>query len=215
LSAGPLVELRSVEKRYGRVRALASLSATLPRGELILIQGANGAGKSTLLRIVAGLTRPSRGELRVFDQDPFSAEGRAVRGRVGYLGADPGLYGELSVRENLRFCARLRALPESRVDACVASLELEAVVDRPLHQLSTGFRRRAGLARALLPDPELLLLDEPWNGLDDAAAERLAKTLASLRTSGRSAVVAAHGTPTGVGLFDRRLRLERGQLVGA
>lgn len=206
------VELRDVDKVYDRVRALDKVSLSLPRGELILIEGSNGAGKSTLLRMLAGVTRPTRGSVRVLGQDPFSAAGRAARGQAGYLAADPGLYAELTVRENLRFCARLRALPAERVDACIAGLDLESIADRPVHQLSFGFRRRAGLARALLPDPELLLLDEPWNGLDESSAERLSKRLGDYRAAGRTALVAAHGIGARAALFDRRLRIERGRL---
>jgi heme ABC exporter ATP-binding subunit CcmA len=212
LSDESAVELRDVDKLYDRVRALDKVSVTLARGELILVEGSNGAGKSTLLRMLAGVTRPTRGSVRVLGADPFTSAGRATRGRAGYLAADPGLYAELSVRENLRFCARMRELAPSRVDACIAELDLESVADRPVHQLSFGFRRRAGLARALLPDPELLLLDEPWNGLDDASAERLSKRLTDYRSAGRTALVAAHGVGARVALFDKTLRLERGRL---
>jgi heme ABC exporter ATP-binding subunit CcmA len=212
LSDSSAVELRDVDKLYGRLRALDKVSVELPRGALILVEGSNGAGKSTLLRILAGVTRPTRGSVRVLGQDPFSAAGRVARSKAGYLAAEPALYAELSVRENLRFCARLRALAQERVEECVAELDLEGVADRPVHQLSFGFRRRAGLARALLTDPDLLLLDEPWNGLDEASAERLSKRLATYRAAGRTALVAAHGIGARATLFDRRLRLERGRL---
>ncbi len=212
MSDASAVELRDVDKLYGRVRALDKVSVELPRGELILLEGSNGAGKSTLLRMLAGVTRPTRGSVRVLGQDPFSADGRAARGKAGYLAAEPALYAELSVRENLRFCARLRGLAPERVEQCLAELDLEGVAERPVHQLSFGFRRRAGLARALLTDPELLLLDEPWNGLDEASSERLSKRLATYRSAGRTALVAAHGIGARAVLFDRRLRIERGRL---
>jgi heme ABC exporter ATP-binding subunit CcmA len=212
LSEPSAVELRDVDKVYGRVRALDKVSLRLPPGELVLVEGSNGAGKSTLLRMLAGVTRPTRGSVRVLGEDPFSAAGRSARGKAGYLAAEPGLYAELTVRENLRFCARLRALAPQRVEECLAELDLESVADRAVHQLSFGFRRRAGLARALLCDPELLLLDEPWNGLDEASAERLSKRLAAYRSAGRTALVAAHGIGARAALFDRRLRLERGHI---
>jgi heme ABC exporter ATP-binding subunit CcmA len=214
LNDASAVELREVDKLYGRVRALDKVSLELPRGELILLEGSNGAGKSTLLRMLAGVTRPTRGSVRVLGQDLFSAGGRAARGKAGYLAAEPALYAELSVRENLHFCARLRGLAPERVEQCLAELDLEGVAERPVHQLSFGFRRRAGLARALLTDPELLLLDEPWNGLDEASSERLSKRLAAYRSAGRTALVAAHGIGARATLFDRRLRIERGRLEG-
>jgi len=206
-------ELTGVEKRYGRTRALDGVHLVLPPGRLYLLQGANGAGKSTLLRVIAGLARPTRGSVQVLGVDPFRTQEAAVRARVSFLGPDPGLYSELSVRENLIFCARLQRLERSRIDTCITGLDLTAVADRPLQQLSFGYRRRAGLARALLSEPELLLLDEPWNGLDDAASQRLAAQLELVRSAKRTALVAAHSIGPFAALFDQRLRIERGHIT--
>jgi ABC-type multidrug transport system ATPase subunit len=206
------IELRSVEKRYGHIRALAGLSLTIPAKGLTLLQGPNAAGKSTLLRILSGLTRPTRGTARVFGADLYRGGG-GVRGRIGYLGSEPGLYGALTVEENLRIAARLRGRSPEVVPELISTHDLGHVADRPAHTLSFGYRRRAGLARALLPEPDLLLLDEPWNGLDDAACERLAATLDRVRGSGRSAIVAAHSVGRYAGLFDRALRIEHGRLA--
>jgi len=206
------VELEQVEKRYGRTRALAGVSLNLAHGRLYLLQGANGAGKSTLLRVVAGLARPSRGCVRVLGANPFHAAESAVRARIAFMAADPGLYAELTVRENLQFCTRLQNLPGDRVDRCIAGTGLAPVADRPLGELSFGYRRRAGLARALLSDPELLLLDEPWNGLDDRASQRLAEQLELVRSKGHTALVAAHSVGPFAALFDQRLAIDRGKL---
>ena len=206
-------ELRGVEKRYGRTRALSSVSLKLAPGQLYLLQGANGAGKSTLLRVIAGLARPTRGSVRVLGSDPFRASQSSVRARVCFMGADPGLYAELTVRENLAFCARLLGVSRERVDIGLTAVGLTAVADRPLQQLSFGFRRRAGLARALLAEPELLLLDEPWNGLDDAAGLRLAQQLELVRSAKRTALVAAHSVGPFEALFDRNLRIDRGRIL--
>jgi ABC-type multidrug transport system ATPase subunit len=209
------IELRSVEKRYGPIRALADLSLVLPAKGLTLLQGPNAAGKSTLLRVLSGLTRPTRGTAQVFGHDLYSGAAAGVRGRIGYLGSEPGLYGALTVRENLRLTARLWAREPGRVEEMIAAHALARVAERPAHALSFGYRRRAGLARALLPAPDLLLLDEPWNGLDDAACERLATTLDGVRASGRTAIVAAHSVGRYASLFDRTLRIEHGRVVAS
>jgi heme ABC exporter ATP-binding subunit CcmA len=205
-------EAVDLEKRYGRVRALAGLRFAIPAGALVLVAGPNGAGKSTLLRVLAGQTRPSAGSVRVLGEDVFGPRRAALRGRIGHLGPTSGLYGELSVAENLAFTARLSGAPAARVHAMVSELGLDAVADRRLQTLSTGYRRRAALARVLLPDPELLLLDEPWNGLDADASERLAKRLAGLRDAACTVVVAAHAPAETGRAFDLVLRLEGGRL---
>ena len=206
------LELDSVEKRFGRVRALAGITAQLRAGQLVLVSGPNGAGKSTLLRILAGLTRPTRGRIAVLGEDPFRSSGAAVRGQVGYLGPETALYGELTVAENLEFCARLQRAPARRVPLQLAALGLEDMADRRVRTLSSGYRRRAGLARALLAHPPVLLLDEPWNGLDSEASDHLVRALNQLRDRGGTALVAAHAVGAYAGLFDHHLRIVAGHL---
>jgi Cu-processing system ATP-binding protein len=206
------VALEAVDKRYGPVRALDSVSLALGRAELVWLAGGNGAGKSTLLRVLGSLTRPTRGRVTLFGVDLFTAGGASARGRVGYLGQDAALYGELSIAENLRFCARLRGAAASEVERTARELELGPVLEQRVQTLSQGYRRRAGLARALLGAPELLLLDEPWNGLDVEAAERLTRLLERLRDAGTTVLVAAHAASGPLPRFDRTLRLERGRL---
>ncbi len=208
------LEVADLEKRYGRGRAHAGVRFGIPAGTLTLVAGPNGAGKSTLLRILAGQTRPTAGAVRVFGEDAFGPRRAALRGRVGHLGPASGLYGELSVAENLAFTARLHGLGAERVHEVVSDLGLEAMAGRRLQTLSLGFRRRAALARVLLPRPEVLLLDEPWNGLDADASERLAKRLRGVRDAGGTVVVAAHAPAESRGAFDLVLRLEAGRGVG-
>ena len=207
------VEARGVEKRFGRVRAVAGVDLSLEPGSLALLRGPNGAGKSTLLRMLGALTRPTRGEVRVEGEPLFGAAGARLRGRIGYLGPAPALYGELTVRENLEFCGRLRGLANGEAAAQIERHQLGAVAGRRAGELSTGFRRRAGLARALLGDPELVLLDEPWNGLDADASERLAAALADARGRGATALIAAHAADAYAALFDRTLDMAEGALV--
>jgi heme ABC exporter ATP-binding subunit CcmA len=213
-AAGPAVEVRGLEKRYGGLRALAGLSFELARGTFTLASGPNGAGKSTLLRVLAALTRPTRGEVRVLGIDPFGRGGAQLRARIGYLGAEPALYGDLSVEENLEFAARLRGLPQDSVDPLLAELELRGVARRRVRALSLGYRKRAGLARALLGAPALLLLDEPWSGLDAASARRLTAFLSRRLAAGTTLLVAAHGVRDQLDLFGAVLSLDAGRLEG-
>jgi heme exporter protein A len=208
------IEISLLEKHFGRVRALDRVSATIPEGSATLISGPNGAGKSTLLRILASLTRPTRGTVRVLGVNPFSREAVLHRGRVGYLGQDAALYGELTVQENLEFCANLYGVEPQRIRVLIQDMELEPVARQRVRTLSLGYRRRVGLARARLTDPPLLLLDEPWNGLDAEASQRLTDLLQRHREAGRTALVAAHSPATTAGLFDAVLRLEAGRLAG-
>ena len=208
------IEIKLLEKRFGRVRALDGVSATIPEGSATLLSGPNGAGKSTLLRVLASLTRPTRGTVRVLGVNPFSRDAVPHRGRVGYLGQEAALYGELTVQENLEFCANLYGVDPQRIRTLIQDMELEPVAGQRVRTLSLGYRRRVGLARARLTDPPLLLLDEPWNGLDAEASQRLTDLLQRHRKAGRSALVAAHSPATTTGLFDAVLRLEAGRLAG-
>ncbi len=207
------VESEGLEKRYGRVRALAGLALAVPQGALLLVSGPNGAGKTTLLRILAGLTRPTRGELSLFGEDALGAARAVLRGRVAYVGQESALYGELRVTENLAFAARLCGAPATRVAEVIDEFDLASVATRRARELSLGYRRRAGLARALLAQPELLLLDEPWNGLDSGAAARLTRRLEQARTAGATALVAAHDPGERARVFDGELRLVAGRLA--
>lgn len=206
----PAARAVDVQKRYGRVRALAGVSLEIPESSLVLLSGPNGAGKSTLLRIFAGLTRPTRGEAEVLGQHPYGSQHAAVRGEIGYLGAAPALYADLSVRENLEFYAELRGTNPYEVDVQLDSFDLQSVAARKVANLSSGFQRRVGLARSFLGNPKLLLLDEPWNALDVAASEKVREALLRARASGATAVVAAHGASDAI--FDMQVVLADGRI---
>ncbi|HKC49879.1 MAG TPA: ABC transporter ATP-binding protein [Myxococcota bacterium] len=207
------LEAVGVAKDYGPVRALDGIDLELAAGTIALLRGPNGAGKSTLLRVLGALTRPTQGSVRLLSRDPFSSRDAAVRARLGFLGQDAALYGELTVAENLRFAARLRGADEGELLRVSELWALGPVLDRRARTLSQGFRRRVGLARALLGEPALLLLDEPWNGLDAASAERLSRLLDELRARGVAVLVASHAAGIALPKFDRELALERGRLT--
>ncbi len=208
-----LVELIDVDKRYSGIRALRQISMTIGAGSLVHVAGANGAGKSTLLRVIAAVTRPSHGAVHVFGEDAFKASAASNRARVGYLGAASALYADLTVAENLRFSATLFGLDESAIGSQLQAMNLGEVADQKVGTLSFGYRRRVGLARALLNNPDLLLLDEPWNGLDQEAAKGLFTVLNARVQAGQTTLVAAHATAADPLPFNRVLQLERGRIV--
>ena len=184
----PIIELADVGRAYGERVALAGVSLTLEAGETLAVFGANGAGKTTLLRILATLLRPHHGVARVLGRE-VPREGWAVRGRIGFLGHEPLLYRDLTARENLRFHARLHGVAMSRVDEVLDAVGLRARADDPVHTFSRGMVQRTAVARTVLHSPAVLLLDEPFAGLDPGAAALVEPLL-----SGGTRVVISHDT---------------------
>ena len=205
-----------VGRHYGRRRALANISFECHAGEVVGLLGPNGAGKSTLLAIVATLLAPSTGHVAYGGYSARDA-GAALRGRLGMLGHDLFLYPELTARENLRFFAQLYGVKD--VDARVAaSLEYANLADRADDQVlgfSRGMRQRLALERALIHAPRLLLLDEPFTGLDQSSAAALVARLNGLRAEGCLVIVATHDLEVAEGLLTRALYLRNGRLVRA
>jgi heme exporter protein A len=204
------IELDGLERRYGERVALAGVSTRLEAGQTLAVLGGNGAGKTTLLRVLAGLLRPHGGRARVLDAE-LPAERWRLPGRIGYLGHEPLLYRELSGRENLRYHARLHGVPASRVDDLIEAVGMGRRADDPLRELSRGMVQRLAVARAVLHDPELLLLDEPRAGLDAAAVDRLEPLIG--RASGRTRVLVSHDVRGALAEADAVLRLKRGRPV--
>lgn len=159
-----LVETRGLTKRYGgRITAVDSLDLAVRRGEVYGFLGPNGAGKTTTLRMLLGLIRPSSGKARVLGEKPGSPEGLS---RVGALVESPAFYPYLSGKDNLRVMARYAGVPWWRVDEALMEVELGGRAKDKFRKYSLGMKQRLGVAAALLKDPELLILDEPTNGLD-------------------------------------------------
>ncbi len=164
------LELEDLTRLYGEREALAGVSLSLQPGQTLVVLGPNGAGKTTLLRVLATLLRPHAGEVRVLGHT-LPDEAWAVRGRVGLLGHEPLLYRELTASENLRFHARLHGVGMERVRELLEAVGMANRSEEPVRTLSRGMVQRVATARALLHDPELLLLDEPRANLDPAGAE--------------------------------------------
>ncbi len=208
------VRARGLAKRFGAVEALRDLDLEIEPGRACAVLGPNGAGKSTLLRLLAGLARPSAGQLEV---DGRAARGPAARSRVGFVGHATLIYPELTARENLSFAARLYGLgdPGSRAGRLLRELALDEYAERRAGDLSRGLSQRLSIARALIHDPSLVLLDEPFTGLDRHAADRLVALLRSLRTDGRTLVIVSHATEQAAAVADQALVLARGRSVHA
>ncbi len=204
----PAVALDGVTRRYGLRAALDEVSFVLARGQTLVVFGPNGAGKSTLLRVLATLLRPHAGSARVLGRD-LAREGWAVRGRVGLLTHEPLLYRDLSPRENLRYHARLHGVGDERVEEVLERVELGLRTDDPLHTFSRGMVQRTAVARAVLHDPELLLLDEPRANLDPAAAALVEPLIGA--ASGRTRVVTSHDPAGGLEEADVALGLVGGR----
>jgi heme exporter protein A len=166
----PAIELRGVARRFGERTALKEVSVHLPRGATLAVLGRNGAGKSTLLRILATLLRPHGGDVEVLGE-PLPSRSFAVRPKIGLLGHEPLLYRDLTGRENLRYHARLHAQPEDRADRLLEAVGMDRRADDPVRSLSRGMVQRLAVCRAVLHEPELLLLDEPRANLDPAASD--------------------------------------------
>jgi heme exporter protein A len=206
----PAIELRSLARYFGERVALSQVSAQVPAGTTLAVLGRNGAGKSTLLRILAALLRPHGGEVEVFGE-PLPRRAWAVRGKIGLLAHEPLLYRELSGRENLEYHARLHGVSRERVGEVLAAVAMERRAEEPVRLLSRGMVQRLAIARAVLHDPQLLLLDEPRANLDPAAAELVEPLIG--RPSGRTRVLASHDPQAALAEADAVLALKDGHVV--
>lgn len=210
---GPAISARKIERRYGNRKALRKVTFDLPRGATLVIFGANGAGKTTLLRMLATLERPTAGDLRMFGLDP-KEEGEAVRARLGFISHMPMLYVDLSARENLLLFAKLYGVenPEQRVDEMLEFVKLTYRRDDPVRGFSRGMMQRMSIARALIHDPELVLLDEPYSGLDPHATA-MAESLFKAEPGKHTIVMTSHDLERGYEAATHLLLLCRGTQV--
>lgn len=208
------IRLRAVSKAFGAQRALDRIDLDIPAGSYVAVMGANGAGKTTLLKIVAGLAVPTDGSVTVAGVEMRRA-GPGLRSLVGFVGHESMLYPDLTARENLMFHARLFGLadPRGAVKETSRLLEVERILDRPVRALSRGMRQRVTIARALLHDPAVILFDEPFTGLDEAAALSLSGILERLNTPKRVLVVTLHDVARALSGPQRLVVLSGGRVV--
>jgi len=205
-----------VSRHFGRRKALSRISFQTRTGSILGLLGPNGAGKSTMLAVLATLLRPSDGSVR-YGTHAAGTTGAALRARIGILGHDLFLYPELTARENLTFFAGLYGAEHAHAVAD-AALERAGLGDRahdPISSFSRGMRQRVALERSLIHGPRLVLLDEPFTGLDDASAAALVARLRGLRDGGAIVVLATHDLDLAEGLLDSALFLRDGRMVDA
>ncbi|HYI20546.1 MAG TPA: heme ABC exporter ATP-binding protein CcmA [Solirubrobacteraceae bacterium] len=205
MATATAVEVAALGRAYGERVVLRDLAFRLPAGATMAVFGANGAGKTTLLRILAGLLRPHAGETTVLGA-ALPREAWKVRGRIGLLGHEPLLYRDLTVRENLRFHARLHGVAEDRAAELVERVGLAGRDDEPVRTLSRGMAQRAAICRAVLHEPELLLLDEPLANLDPGGAAAVDPLL-----HGPARVLISHDAQDGLAAADWVLGLRGGR----
>ncbi len=208
-SGAVCARLDNISKLFGAFAALRQVSIMLERGKCYVLIGENGAGKSTLLRVLAGLLHPSFGTVKVFG----SLEPHDARDRIGYMSHAPMLYDELTGQENLRYFASLYPGRQCLTPAeALRQVGLDPDLPRTLGQYSQGMRQRTSLARVLLPQPELLLLDEPFSNMDVESAGRMVELLAKFR-DGRTIVITTHQRELAAPIADYVLELKAGRVA--
>jgi len=206
----PIIAVTNLVKQFGRFAALRGVSASFEAGRLYGILGDNGAGKTTLLRILAGLVPPTRGEISILGKK----NPREVCREFGYMAHPSLLYDEMTGMENLRYFARLYGLEDDAGCAqVIAAVGLDPALERPVGQYSQGMRQRMSLARALLNDPKILLLDEPFSNVDIRSAREMVKLLGGMRDQGKTIFVVTHQASLLEGAADEFIWMDAGQIV--
>lgn len=209
-----IIDTSGLGKRFGRLFALRTITLSVQAGEFITIFGRNGAGKTTFLRIVSSLVRSYTGEVRLFGKD-LKKSGEETRARIGFLSHESLLYSDLTVADNLFFFARLYGIHPiaERTERLIARVGLEEKRDTATRALSRGMKQRLSLARAFLHEPELILLDEPYTGLDEHACEILDDVLDEFIAGGGTVVLTTHDIERGLKRSHRVLVFDRGSVV--
>ena len=209
-----MIKVRRLVKSFGIHPVLRGVELDVPRGEFLTLLGPNGAGKTTLLRILATLSRPTSGEVRVGGW-PLPEAAARVRPHLGLISHQTLLYGELTAAENLRFFARVYHLgaAEGRMQEVLEAVGLAGRQHDLVESFSRGMQQRLAIARAILHEPEVMLLDEPYTGLDQSAAAMLDELLRSVATAGRTVVMTTHDLARGLASCDQVAILSRGKIA--
>jgi heme exporter protein A len=209
----PIVEVAELARAFGSRKAVAGVTFSLAPGDCLAVFGPNGAGKTTLLRILAGLLKPSSGSARLAGV-PLPGGSRA-RSRVGLISHHTMLYEALSARENVSFAARLYGIrdPLTPVEDSLRRMSMLERADSPVRLLSRGMQQRVSIARAMVHAPQVVLADEPYNGLDESGARALTVLLRELRSSGTAIIIVTHNLAEGLSLATHAAVMQRGRFV--
>ncbi len=215
MSSPTPVEVSGLVRKFGYFYALDRVDLSVQEGTIALLLGSNGAGKTTLLRILAGLLEANEGTLRVLGLET-KKDGETIRRRIGFLSHSLGLYSELTAHENLDFFSRLYSLPNRsrRIDDLLEEMNLSEWRDDPVRNYSRGMRQRLALARVFLHDPDLLLLDEPFTGLDARSSHVLAGKLRASCAAGKTVLLASHRLDVAGPVGDLAILLAAGRVAG-
>lgn len=216
MDGDPIIEVRELSKAFGLLPALQGLDFSVGRGEWVLLFGANGSGKSTLLRLLSGLCKPTAGAIRIGGWE-LPREAVAVRAQIGLVAHRPLLYENLTARENLDFFGKLYGMAaEARAERgrdLLQQVGLTRSADRIVRTFSRGMKQRLSIARALLHQPEILLLDEPYSGLDQAACQVLDELLAAAQNAGGAIILSTHQLGRAPETAERALALAGGKII--
>jgi heme exporter protein A len=210
----PAIRVQRLTKAFGHQVALRGIDLEVTEGEFLALFGPNGAGKTTLMRVVASLMRPTAGTVYVRGENLEKAA-TSLRSHLGLISHNPLVYGDLTPDENLRFFARMYDLPDPgrRIDELLEQVGLSNRRRDPVRTFSRGMVQRLAIARAILHDPAIMLLDEPYTGLDLQAADMLGEFLQRLATSGRTVILTTHNLEQGLEMCSRAAILDRGRIA--
>lgn len=214
ITTPPLLDVRGLSKRFGPTWALRNVDLALDAGTFLTVFGPNGAGKTTLIQILATLARPSSGEIYLAGR-PLSQAGARLRASIGLVSHQTLLYLDLSAEENLRFYGRLYDLADlgARIEQALVQVDLAGRRYSLVREFSRGMQQRLAIARAILHEPALLLMDEPYTGLDPEAAETLRDILGMLSRQGNTIILTTHNLERGLALCDEVAILARGRVT--
>jgi len=208
---GAAIEFHEVTKTFGEIRALSKLDLTVPAGSVTVLLGPNGAGKTTTVRLTTGALQADTGEVRVLGLDPADTEGgRAIRARCGVVPPKPAFYDQLTGRENLAFAATIFDADPAAISGAAARFGIDHALDQPVGGYSTGMRTRLALARSVVHDPEVLLLDEPTAGLDPESSRAVLDLIQELAGRGRTIVMCTHLLHEAEGIADQVVLMDGG-----
>ncbi|WP_270765401.1 ABC transporter ATP-binding protein [Weissella confusa] len=208
----PILQVSNINKSFGRVRALRDVSFSVARGSIIGLVGPNGAGKSTTMKVITGVTAPDIGEVKVAGET-VKMQHRHVLAEVGALIENPGLYAYMTGWDNLKLYAEVAGISDDEITEIVTQLGLVEFINKKVKTYSWGMKQRVGVALAMVNDPDLLLLDEPLNGMDPVSAEAVKEVLRDWRDAGKTILISSHTVRDLEGLVDDYIFIDRGEII--